>query len=48
MIVWPDHRRIVRHSRLADEQIATEVHVAGAIRLDPPGITMTAEEFYAD
>ncbi len=48
LIVWPEQRRIVRHSRLSDDQFATEVHVAGEIRLDPPGITVTVEEFYAD
>jgi Uma2 family endonuclease len=48
LIVWPDQQRIVRHSRMANDQLATEVHVAGAIRLDPPGITVTVEEFYAD
>jgi Uma2 family endonuclease len=48
LIVWPDHQRIVRHSRLPDGQVATEVHVSGAILLDPPGITVTVEEFYAD
>jgi hypothetical protein len=48
LIVWPDHQRIVRHSRSVDDQLATEVHVAGAILLDPPGITVTVEEFYAD
>jgi Uma2 family endonuclease len=48
LIVWPEQQRIVRHSRLADDQVATEVHVAGAILLEPPGITLTVEEFYVD
>jgi Uma2 family endonuclease len=48
LIVWPDQQRIVCHSRLVNDQLATEVHVAGAIHLDPPGITVTVEEFYAD
>jgi Uma2 family endonuclease len=48
LIVWPEQQRIVRHSRLPDDQIATEVHGAGVIPLDPPGITVTVEEFYAD
>ena len=48
LIVWPDERRIVRHSRMANGQIATEVFVSGEIRLDPPGIMMTVAEFYAD
>lgn len=48
LIVWPDEPRIVRHSRMADGQIATEVFVTGEIGLDPPGITVTVEAFYAD
>lgn len=48
LIVWPDTQRIVRHSRTSHDQFATEVHVAGVVRLDPPGITVTVEEFYLD
>jgi Uma2 family endonuclease len=48
LIVWPDEPRIVRHSRLPGGEPATEVFVSGEIRLDPPGITVTVEEFYAD
>lgn len=48
LIVWPDAQRIVCHSRMPDDQIATQVLVSGEIRLDPPGITMTVEEFYVD
>jgi Uma2 family endonuclease len=48
LIVWPDHQRIVRHSRTSDDQLVTEVHVSGVIRLDPPGITLSVEEFYLD
>jgi hypothetical protein len=28
--------------------VATQIFVSGEIRLDPPGIAMTVEEFYAD
>src|SRR3954451_16231743 len=48
LIVWPDEQRIVRHARTADDQVATQIFASGAIRLDPPGITMTVEEFYVD
>jgi Uma2 family endonuclease len=48
LIVWPEQERFVRHSRVADDQVVTEVHVAGVIPLEPPGITVTVEEFYAD
>ena len=48
LIVWPDEQRIVRHSRMPDDQIATQVFMSGEIGLDPPGITTTVEAFYAD
>ncbi len=48
LIVWPDEPRIVRHSRLPGNDIATEVFVSGEIALAPPGITVTVEEFYQD
>ncbi len=48
LIVWPDEQRIARHSRMPSDQLATQVFVSGEIRLDPPGIMMTVEEFYVD
>jgi Uma2 family endonuclease len=48
LIVWPEEERIVRHSRAPNDQVATRVFVSGEIELDPPGITVTVEEFYAD
>jgi Uma2 family endonuclease len=48
LIVWPDEQRIVRHSRMPNDEVATTVFVSGEIRLDPPGIAMTVEEFYLD
>ena len=48
LVVWPDEQRIVRHSRMPDGQVATQTFVFGDISLDPPGITVTAEEFYLD
>jgi hypothetical protein len=33
---------------MPDGGVATELHGSGEIRLDPPGITMTVEEFYLD
>ena len=48
LIVWPDEQRIVRHSRMPNDQVATQVFVSGEIRLDPPGPTVTVEEFYVD
>jgi hypothetical protein len=46
LIVWPEEQRIVRHSRMPNDEVATQVFVAGEITLDPPGIMVTVEEFY--
>ena len=48
LIVWPDEQRIVHHSRMPDGRVATKVLPPGEFTLDPPGITMTVEEFYLD
>ena len=48
LIVWPEERRIVRHSRMPNDQVATRIFVSGEIGLDPPGLTVTVEEFYVD
>jgi Uma2 family endonuclease len=48
LIVSPEEQRIVRHSRMPNDQVATQVFVSGEIRLDPPGIMVTVEEFYVD
>lgn len=48
LVIWPDEPQIVRHSRARGEEIVTQIFVSRAIVLDPPGITVTVEEFYAD
>lgn len=48
LIVWPDEQRIVRHSRAPNNEVATQVFVSGEIRLDPPEITLSVDEFYVD
>ena len=48
LIVSPDEPRIVRHSRVPHDKIATQVFTSGDVRLDPPGITVSVEEFYID
>jgi Uma2 family endonuclease len=48
LIIWPDEPRIVHHARTPDDKLATQIFVSGEIRLDPPGITITVEEFYID
>ncbi len=48
LIVWPDELRIVRHSRMPNDQVATRFSCPAKPELDPPGITVTVEEFYVD
>jgi hypothetical protein len=33
---------------MPNEEVATQIFVSGEIRLDPPGIAVTVEEFYVD
>jgi Uma2 family endonuclease len=48
LIVWPDKPQIVHHRRVdAGGRIDTSIVASGAIRLDPPGMTITVEEIYA-
>jgi Uma2 family endonuclease len=48
LIVWPDRQQIVHHSRGEAGAIETAMVASGEIRLDPPGITVSVEEIYAD
>jgi Uma2 family endonuclease len=47
LVVDPEERRIVRHRRSAGEALETRLFSEGAIRLDPPGLEITAEEIFA-
>lgn len=47
LIVDPFNRLVIRHSRQGEERtIGTEIHRAGAIALDPPGITFSTEDLF--
>lgn len=48
LIVDPDRPLVIHHARGKDEAIATRILTGGPLRLDPPGIDMTIEEFYRD
>lgn len=48
LIVWPEEPRIVHHARMPNGELATAVVTSGPISLDPPGVTVTLEEFYLD
>jgi Uma2 family endonuclease len=45
LIVNPDRQMVVHHAR-GDDVIATRLVSSGAIKLDPPGIRVTVEDFY--
>ena len=47
LIVHPAKRSVIHHRREASGGIATRILVSGDIQLDPPGIVVTVEEFYA-
>jgi hypothetical protein len=46
LIAWPDEQRIVHHSRMPNERLATQIFVSGEVRLDPTGLTTTVENIY--
>ncbi len=47
LIVHPTKRTVIHHQREASGGIATRILSTGAIQLDPPGICVMVEEFYA-
>jgi Uma2 family endonuclease len=46
LIVHPTKRAVIHHRREESGGIATRILASGAIPLDPPGISVTVEEFY--
>ena len=48
LIIRADRRSVVHHGRREDGGIETRLLTSGPITLDPPGITVPLEEFYAD
>jgi Uma2 family endonuclease len=46
LIVWADNQQVVHHQRGAGDVIETQVFTSGAMRLDPPGITIDLAELY--
>jgi Uma2 family endonuclease len=46
LIVWPDKPQVVHHRRGDAGEIDSRTVKAGAIRLDPPGVTITVEAIY--
>lgn len=48
LIVRADRRSVVHHQRRGDGGIETRLLTNGLVTLDPPGIIIPLEEFYAD
>ena len=48
LIVRADRRAVVHHGRRDDGSIETRLLTTGPIVLNPPGISIALEEFYAD
>lgn len=48
LIVRTRRREVIHHHRGEDGVVITRTHAAGAVRLDPPGISIAVEEIYGD
>jgi Uma2 family endonuclease len=46
LIVDPDKRLVIHHSRGQEEVVATRIVTTGQIALDPPGLTLAVAEFF--
>ncbi|HEY7301212.1 MAG TPA: Uma2 family endonuclease [Xanthobacteraceae bacterium] len=46
LIVDPEKRLVIHHSRGQDDLVSTRVANTGDIALDPPGVTMPVEDFF--
>jgi hypothetical protein len=47
LIVHPAKRSVIHHRRETTGGIATRILSSGKIQLDPPGLSVLVEEFYA-
>jgi Uma2 family endonuclease len=49
LVFWADRQQVLHHRRQDDDQgIETRVLTSGEIRLDPPGLTISLAEVYAE
>lgn len=46
LVVDPDKRLVIQHSRGHDDVVATRIVTAGSIALDPPGLSLEVAEFF--
>jgi Uma2 family endonuclease len=47
LIVDPDRPLVIHHARGDGDALATRIASAGRLRLEPPGLELTIEDFYA-
>jgi Uma2 family endonuclease len=47
LIVHPTKRTVIHHRRDESGSIVTKIMASGEIKLDPPGLSIMVEEFYA-
>ncbi len=48
LIVHPEKRWLIHHARPAGDLIQTRILHGGPLRLDPPGLDLTVEEFFPE
>ena len=46
LFVDPDARRVTHHRRSADGGVSADTKTSGIIRLDPPGLTIEANDLF--
>jgi Uma2 family endonuclease len=47
LIVDPDKRLVIHHTRAQDDFVGTRIVTSGQITLDPPGLTLALADFFA-
>jgi len=47
LIIDPEVRRVIHHQRATGDALETRIISSGAVRLDPPGIEIAAEDAFA-
>lgn len=47
LIVDPDKRIVIHHARSDSEAVTTRIVTSGSLKLDPPGLTVEAQELFA-
>ena len=47
LVVDPDKRLVIHHTRGPDDAVGTRIVTAGQISLDPPGLSLSVSDFFA-